>query len=96
MLSAMTLGSFASSPMILSAGGQDEHPCEVKSSTTARGSACAGRMIAMMAHTPSAPDHREIPEPIPFRLNRNGTPDFRFDAFSRREPVSTSLENALL
>ncbi|QOZ32129.1 hypothetical protein XH92_10840 [Bradyrhizobium sp. CCBAU 53421] len=28
-------------------------------------------------------------EPIPFRLNRNGTPDSCFDAFSSREPVST-------
>src|SRR6266700_360066 len=56
----MTDGSLASSPMILSAGGQDEQPCEVKSSTTARGSAAsAGRMTAMIAHTPSAPDHRE-------------------------------------
>ena len=46
--------------MILSAGGHDEHPCEVNSSTTARGSAAtAGRMIAMIAQTPSAPDHRE-------------------------------------
>ncbi|MEH2675953.1 hypothetical protein DXU07_43425 [Bradyrhizobium elkanii] len=34
-------------------------------------------------------------EPIPFRLNRNGAPDSCFDAFSSREPVSTSLENAL-
>src|SRR6476620_10726265 len=56
MLSAMTLGSLASSPMILSAGGQDEQPCEVNSSTPARGSAAAGRMTAMIAQTPSAPD----------------------------------------
>ena len=34
-------------------------------------------------------------EPFPFRWNRNGAPDFCFDAFSLREPVSTSLENAL-
>src|SRR3954451_24365470 len=60
MLSAITLGSLASSPMIWSAGGQDEQPCEVKSSTTARGSAWAGRIIATMAQTPSALDHREI------------------------------------
>src|SRR5579872_1755213 len=59
MLSAITLGSLASSPMILSAGGQDEQPCEVKSSTTARGSAAsAGRMIATIAQTPKAPDQR--------------------------------------
>jgi hypothetical protein len=45
----------------LSAGGQDEQPCEVKSSTTARGSAAvAGRTIATMAQTPRALDHREI------------------------------------
>src|SRR6185312_6124269 len=31
-------------------------------------------------------------EPFPFRLNRNGTLDSCFDAFSSREPVSTSLE----
>jgi hypothetical protein len=54
-------GSFASSPMTWSAGGQDEHPCEVNSSTTARGSADAGRIIAMMAHTETAPDHRKNP-----------------------------------
>src|ERR1035437_6037274 len=60
MLSAMTDGSLASSPSSLSAGGHDEHPIYVNSSTTARGSAWAGRMIATIAQTPSAPDHREI------------------------------------
>src|ERR1700761_3779584 len=59
MLIAITLGSLARSPMIFSAGGQEEHPCDVNSSTTARGSAWAGRMIATIAQTPSAPDHRE-------------------------------------
>src|SRR5579883_1298568 len=59
MLSAMTSGSSASSPMILSAGGQDEQPCEVKSSTTARGSAWAGLMTAMIATSPRALDQRE-------------------------------------
>jgi len=44
----------------LEPGGQDEHPCEVNNSTTARGSAWAGRMTATIAQTPSAPDHREI------------------------------------
>jgi hypothetical protein len=34
-------------------------------------------------------------EPFPFRWNRNGALGFCFDAFSSREPVSTSLENAL-
>jgi len=34
-------------------------------------------------------------EPIPFRLNRNGALFPLFDAFSSREPVTTSLENAL-
>src|SRR5437667_10112249 len=34
-------------------------------------------------------------EPFPFRWNRNGALSFCFDAFSSREPVSTSLENAL-
>jgi hypothetical protein len=34
------------------------------------------------------------PEPFPFRLNRNGL-CLLFDAFSLREPGSTSLENAL-
>ena len=33
--------------------------------------------------------------PFPFRLNRNGGSTPLFDAFSSREPVSTSLENAL-
>src|ERR1700761_4714441 len=61
MLNAITDGSLASSPMILSAGGHDEHPCDVNSSTTARGSAaCTGRAIAATAQTPSAPDKSEI------------------------------------
>jgi hypothetical protein len=34
-------------------------------------------------------------EPFPFRLDRNGALSFCFDAFSSREPVPTSLENAL-
>jgi hypothetical protein len=50
----------AKSPIILSAGGHDEHPCDVNNSTTARGSAWAGRMMAMITQTPTAPDHREI------------------------------------
>jgi hypothetical protein len=35
-------------------------------------------------------------ELFPFRWNRNGALDSCFDAFSSREPVSTSLENALV
>src|SRR5947207_7460622 len=35
-------------------------------------------------------------EPFPFRWNRNGALSFCFDAFSSRELVSTSLENALV
>ena len=35
-------------------------------------------------------------EPFPFRLNWNGALSFCFDAFSSREPGSTSLENALI
>jgi hypothetical protein len=35
-------------------------------------------------------------EPFPFRLNRNGALASCFDAFSLREPESTSLENALI
>src|SRR5256714_1341837 len=38
---------------------------------------------------------RGSPEPFPFRLNRNGALSFCFDAFSSREPGSTSLENTL-
>src|SRR5882757_684739 len=34
-------------------------------------------------------------ELFPFRWNRNGALDSCFDAFSSREPASTSLENAL-
>jgi hypothetical protein len=33
--------------------------------------------------------------PFPFRLNRNGGLDFRFDDFSLCEPVFTSLESVL-
>jgi hypothetical protein len=41
-------------------------------------------------------EHRLITlEPFPFRWNRNGALAFCFDAFSSREPVPTSLENAL-
>jgi hypothetical protein len=36
-----------------------------------------------------------LQEPFSFRLNRNGGSGSLFDAFSSREPVSTSLENAL-
>src|SRR5271170_1672248 len=61
MLRAITEGSLASSPTTLSAGGQDEQPCDVKSSITARGSAAtAGRTTATIAQTPRALDHREI------------------------------------
>jgi hypothetical protein len=35
-------------------------------------------------------------EPFPFRLNRNGALAPCLDAFSSREPESTSLENALI
>src|ERR1700751_3230271 len=35
-------------------------------------------------------------EPFPFRWNRNGALDSCIDAFSLGEPVSTSLENALV
>ncbi|PPQ14037.1 hypothetical protein CV770_39185 [Bradyrhizobium sp. AC87j1] len=37
----------------------------------------------------------EAVEPFPFRRGRNGALDSYSDAFSSREPVSTSLENAL-
>ena len=60
--------------MILSAGGQDEQPCEVNSSTTARGSAWAGRMTATIAQMPSAPDQREInhkPSSLPYCETRD-------------------------
>src|ERR1700722_1659062 len=61
MLSAITEGSFANSPITLSAGGQDEQPCDVNNSITARGSAAtAGRTTATIAQTPRALDHREI------------------------------------
>src|ERR1700742_873955 len=62
MLSVMIEGSsLASSPISLSAGGQDEQPCEVNNSTTARGSvALAGRMTATTAQRPNAPDHRDM------------------------------------
>ncbi|MTV18222.1 hypothetical protein FDV58_35515 [Bradyrhizobium elkanii] len=45
--------------------------------------------------------HRNLPcisllaRAFPFRWNRNGALDLSFIAFSSREPVSTSLENAL-
>src|ERR1700761_9159742 len=62
MLKVMIEGSsFDSSPISLSAGGQDEQPCEVNNSTTARGSvALAGRMTATTAQRPRAPDHRDM------------------------------------
>src|SRR6185437_3438461 len=46
------------------------------------------------------PDHARAKdltglEPFPFRLNRNGGSISLSDAFSSREPVSTSVENAL-
>src|SRR2546429_2304153 len=42
------------------------------------------------------PIRRRRRVPFPFRLNRNRAPDSCFDAFSSREPVATSLENALV
>ncbi|MBU6459247.1 MAG: hypothetical protein KGQ48_17190, partial [Bradyrhizobium sp.] len=51
--------------------------------------------INLDSHRRSPFADRQSPEPFPFRWNRNGAPDSRFDAFSLREPVSTSLENAL-
>src|SRR5438477_10042135 len=38
---------------------------------------------------PAAAYYFDGPEPIPFRLNRNGAQSFCFDACSSREPVST-------
>ena len=45
----------------------------------------------------AADDHaaKSTLEPFPFRLNQNGALAFYFDAFSSREPESTSRENAL-
>ncbi len=45
---------------------------------------------------PDAGREAEVPEPFPFRLDRNGGSGSSVDAFSSREPVPTSLENALL
>src|SRR5690606_37713106 len=58
MLSATIDGSFERSPRISSAAGHEEQPCDVNSSTTARGSAKAARLSATSAQTPSAPDSR--------------------------------------
>ncbi len=45
---------------------------------------------------PDAGREAEVLESVPFRLDRNEGSNSLFDAFSSREPVSTSLENALL
>jgi urease accessory protein len=45
---------------------------------------------------PDAGREAEVPEPFPFQLDRNGGSGSSVDAFSSREPVPTSLENALL
>ena len=45
---------------------------------------------------PDAGREAEVPEPFSFRLDRNGGSGSSVDAFSSREPVPTSLENALL
>src|SRR5262249_21623186 len=55
MLIAMSEGSAASSASSLSAGGHDEQPWLVKSSITARGSACA-------EHGPASEQSRTIAE----------------------------------
>jgi urease accessory protein len=45
---------------------------------------------------PDAGREAQVPEPFPFRLDRNGGSGSSVVAFSSREPVPTSLENALL
>jgi hypothetical protein len=47
MVTAISDGSPASSPSSRSAGGQDEQPCEVNSSITARASAKADGTLVM-------------------------------------------------
>src|SRR4051812_7560418 len=49
----MIEGSLESSPASLSAGGHDEQPWLVNSSTTARGSACSGPAVNAAATTAS-------------------------------------------
>src|ERR1700733_5494427 len=53
-------------------------------------------LMVMCLNRRFLPDHSATLEPFPFRWNRNGALDSCFDAFSSREPVSTSLENALV
>jgi hypothetical protein len=50
--------------------------------------------VAWVGDVPQ-PGLADAPESFPSRLNRNGGSVSYFDAFSSREPVSTSLENAL-
>src|SRR3569833_377862 len=57
MLSAMMDSSCASSPTSSSAGGQDEQPWLVKSSSTARGSALATSGAATSAATKNGAPH---------------------------------------
>src|SRR5580692_5429213 len=52
-------------------------------------------LMVMCLNRRFLPDHSATLEPFPFRWNRNGALDSCFDAFSSREPVTTSLENAL-
>src|ERR1700761_2166332 len=89
----MMEGSLASSPMILSAGGQDEQPCDVNNSTTARGSAAwAGRMIATIAQMPSARDQREHVR----SATSTAIPPPRHSVFFRIPPAPTATESALV
>src|SRR5919201_3726815 len=62
----MTPGSFASSPRSRSAGGHEEQPWLVKSSTTARGSACADAIPvpATIANAAESARRRCIPSPL--------------------------------
>ena len=55
-----------------------------------------GRMCPTTRGTTEAAVRKRFAlESFPFRWIRNGALDSCFDAFSSREPVSTSLENAL-
>jgi hypothetical protein len=40
-------------------------------------------------------NNTQVPERVRFELNHDRALSFCFDAFSSREPMSTSLENAL-
>ena len=89
--STIPSGCAAKSPL----GNGSEMPPAPASNGCSQQTRLAPKWQAPIPPLPKSHNHcDELLEPFPFRWNRNGALDSCFDAFSLREPGSTSLENA--